>query len=37
LAGLRDEAALAKLPEDEQEACRALWAEVDALLTKARE
>ena len=32
LAGLRDEAALAKLPEDEQKACRALWAEVDALL-----
>jgi len=32
LAGLRDSAALAKLPEDEQKACRALWAEVDALL-----
>ena len=37
LAGLRDPAALAKLPEDEQNACRALWAEVDALLTKARD
>jgi hypothetical protein len=34
LAGLRDESALAKLPEDEQKACRALWAEVDALLAK---
>ena len=34
LAGLRDQAALAKLPEDEQKACRALWAEVDALLAK---
>jgi tetratricopeptide (TPR) repeat protein len=36
LAGLRDKAALAKLPEDEQRACRALWAEVDALLSKAQ-
>jgi eukaryotic-like serine/threonine-protein kinase len=36
LAGLRDHAALAKLPEAEQKACRALWAEVDAVLTKAR-
>jgi serine/threonine-protein kinase len=35
LAGLRDPAALAKLPEDEQKACRALWAELDALLAKA--
>jgi len=34
LAGLRDQAALAKLPDDEQKACRALWAEVDALLAK---
>jgi eukaryotic-like serine/threonine-protein kinase len=34
LSGLRDQAALAKLPEDEQKACRALWAEVDALLAK---
>jgi tetratricopeptide (TPR) repeat protein len=34
LAGLRDETALAKLPEDEQKACRTLWAEVDALLAK---
>ncbi len=37
LAGVRDAAALAKLSEDEQKACRALWAEVDALLKKARD
>jgi hypothetical protein len=37
LAGLRDEAALAKLPEDERKACRALWAEVDAFVNKARD
>jgi len=36
LAGLRDAAPLAKLPEDEQKVCRAIWAEVDALLAKAR-
>ncbi len=34
LAGLRDATALAKLPEDEQKACRALWTEVDVLLAK---
>jgi eukaryotic-like serine/threonine-protein kinase len=34
LGGLRDEPELAKLPADEQKACRALWAEVDALLAK---
>jgi eukaryotic-like serine/threonine-protein kinase len=34
LGGIRDAAALAKLPEDEQKACRALWAEVDALQAK---
>jgi tetratricopeptide (TPR) repeat protein len=34
LAGLRDEAALKALLEEEQKACRALWAEVDALLRK---
>ena len=34
LAGLRDPDALARLPADEQKACRALWAEVDALLAK---
>jgi hypothetical protein len=33
---LRDDAALAKLPADEQNDCRALWTEVDALLAKAR-
>jgi tetratricopeptide (TPR) repeat protein len=37
LAGLREEAALAKLPDDGRTACRALWAEVDALLKKARD
>jgi len=36
LAGLRDQAALAKLPADEQKACRAVWAEVDALLAKSQ-
>ena len=35
LAGLRDPAALDKLPEDEQNACRALWKDVDALLARA--
>jgi len=35
LAGLRDAALLAKLPEAEQKVCRAFWAEVDALLKKA--
>jgi len=36
LAGIRDQAALAKLPEDEQKTCRALWDEVEAILKKAR-
>ncbi len=36
LAGLRDEAALAKLPEGEREGFRALWVEVDRLLARAR-
>jgi hypothetical protein len=36
LAGIRDETALKALPEDERKACRALWAEVDALLARAR-
>jgi tetratricopeptide (TPR) repeat protein len=35
LAALRDPAALAKLPADEQNACRALWANVDATLRRA--
>ncbi len=35
LAGIRDAAALAKLPADEQKACTQLWADVAALLKKA--
>jgi serine/threonine-protein kinase len=35
LAGLRDEAPLAKLPEDERKAWQALWREVEALLERA--
>jgi hypothetical protein len=34
LAGVRDPNELAKLPEHEQTAWRALWADVDALLAK---
>ncbi len=34
LANLRDPAMLVKLPADEQKACSALWAEVDALQAK---
>ena len=34
LAGIRDPAALAKLPADEQTTCRNLWSQVDALLAK---
>jgi serine/threonine-protein kinase len=37
LAGIRDQAALAKLPAAERNACRALWSDVDALLTKVRD
>jgi Flp pilus assembly protein TadD len=36
LAGLRVPGHLQRLPLDEQKACRALWAEVDALLAKAQ-
>jgi hypothetical protein len=36
LAGLRDAAALTKLPAKEREACQKLWAEVAALLHKAQ-
>jgi tetratricopeptide (TPR) repeat protein len=36
LAGLRDPAALTKLPEDEQGACQVLWSAVEAVLAKAR-
>jgi hypothetical protein len=35
LAGLRDEAALAKLPAEERAACERLWADVAALLEEA--
>src|SRR5262249_55221268 len=31
LAGIRDETAIKALPDDEQKACRALWAKVDEL------
>jgi hypothetical protein len=37
LAGIRDEPALAKLPEVEREAFRSLWADVDALRKKAED
>jgi hypothetical protein len=37
LAGLRDQPAVARLPAEEQKACRKLWPEVEALLAKARE
>ena len=36
LAGLRDEAELAKLPEGERRAWRGLWEDVGTLLKKAR-
>ena len=35
LAGLRDATAVALLPADEQESCKRLWAEVQAMLAKA--
>ncbi len=34
LAGIRESAALAKLPAHEQKTCRALWTQVDTLLAK---
>jgi hypothetical protein len=37
LAGIRDAAALAKLPAEERAACEKLWADVTALLKKAGE
>jgi serine/threonine-protein kinase len=37
LAGIRDMDAVAKLPADEQEACKKLWAEVEAVLKKVQE
>ena len=36
-AGLRDPAAVAKLPAGEQQACQKLWVEVEALLKKIEE
>jgi serine/threonine-protein kinase len=36
LAGIRDQAALAKLPPEEREDCQALWVEVDAVLRRAQ-
>ena len=36
LAGIRDPDKVAKLPESEQTACRALWADVGALLRQAQ-
>jgi hypothetical protein len=37
LAAIRDPAAVAKLPADQQEACQRLWADVEALRKKAQE
>jgi hypothetical protein len=37
LAGIRDPAAVANLPADEQEACNKLWADTAALLKKVEE
>jgi hypothetical protein len=36
LAGIRDAAALAKLPEAERNACQALWGEVDKVRNQAK-
>jgi hypothetical protein len=36
LAGIRDPAALAKLPAEEQQASRKLWSKVDAILASAQ-
>ena len=36
-AGLRDKAALDKLPAEERAACEKLWADVAVLLKKAKE
>ena len=37
LSGIRDPAAVAQLPADEQEACNKLWADVAKLLKKVEE
>jgi eukaryotic-like serine/threonine-protein kinase len=34
LAGIRDAAALAKLPQEERAACKRLWGDIDGLLSK---
>jgi hypothetical protein len=36
LASVREAAALAKLPAEEREAWQKLWADVDAVMAKAR-
>ncbi len=36
LAGIREPAAVAKLPAEEQTTCRAVWSQVDALLAKSQ-
>ncbi len=36
LASIREEASLKAFPDDEQKACRALWAEVDTVIDKVR-
>jgi eukaryotic-like serine/threonine-protein kinase len=36
LAGIRDEPALARLPGDERNACREIWAKVEGLLKKSQ-
>ena len=37
LAGIRDQGAVAKLPADEQDACKKLWVDVAASLKKVEE
>ena len=37
LAGLRDPGAISTIPEEEQKACHALWARVNALLARTRQ
>jgi tetratricopeptide (TPR) repeat protein/tRNA A-37 threonylcarbamoyl transferase component Bud32 len=37
LAGIRNEASVAKLPADEQEACKKLWADVEAVIKRTQE
>jgi hypothetical protein len=37
LIGIRDQKAVAKLPAEERQACRHLWADVETLLKTAQE